>query len=101
MCLAAAGFILCGQSRQWEFFMNLRWLVLLLLVVLLEAAEQTSDRGRPQFAVASVKPSESDGRPEIGKFERKRPRKERDPQDDHGDCVSGAHLSDFRRTGMG
>src|SRR5215218_10026603 len=47
-------------------FMKLRWLVFLLLVVLLEAAEETPDRGRPQFAVASVKRSKPDGRPEIG-----------------------------------
>jgi len=47
-------------------FMKSRWLLFLLLVVLLEAAEQTSDRGRPQFAVASVRPSKSEARPEIG-----------------------------------
>jgi uncharacterized protein (TIGR03435 family) len=46
--------------------MKLRWLVFLLLMVLAEAAEQISDRGRPEFAVASVKFSNSQGRPEIG-----------------------------------
>jgi len=46
--------------------MNLRLPVFLLLAIFLEAAEEISDHGRPQFAVASVKVSKFEGRSEIG-----------------------------------
>jgi len=39
-----------------------------LLVALAQAAAQTADHGRPEFAVASIKPSNSRGRPEVGNF---------------------------------
>jgi uncharacterized protein (TIGR03435 family) len=43
-------------------------LVFLFLVALACAFAQTADRRRPEFAVGSVKPSNSLGRPEVGNF---------------------------------
>ena len=48
--------------------MKLKRLVFLLLAVPACAAAQTADRRRPEFAVSSVKPSNSLGRPEVGNF---------------------------------
>jgi hypothetical protein len=48
--------------------MKLICLVFLLLVGLAQVVAQTADHGRPAFAVASVKLSNSLGRPEVGNF---------------------------------